>query len=474
MWGQPPPPYAQTTYAPPTLYPQSAYQPAPYGGAPPATYGQQPQPGVAPAPYGAAPFPTAAAAAGYPSYTPNYAVPPGPGASAAPTAPSSTSSTSLYPSVLPDTSGALSYGAATASSAPPQGNSATSASAPPGDASKVPSAAAAPQYGQPQQAPQYGQSAAPQYGQAPLPGAYGQPALPAPTAMPAAAGPRRKALLVGCAYPRTSAELRGCINDAQCMAFCLKKHFGFTDSDIVLLRDDGQARSADFVSTRANIMRGIQWLTTDMQPGSSLVFHFSGHGSQKRSMYHDEEDGMDETICPSDYKTAGQIVDNELNQYLVNPLPTGVTLHCIVDACHSGTAFDLPFTTTIDRRTRLFTWRGTYNHYKGTRGGTAIQIGACHDSQVAQDTNSLSGRAYTGAATYSFIQAVEQFGKHQAYGQLLGNMTVTLERATGGSSASSGGGLFGLLLGGYDYRSDPQTPVLSCDKPLDLNTHIML
>ena len=29
------------------------------------------------------------------------------------------------------------------------------------------------------------------------------------------------------------------------------------------------------------------------------------------------QDGFDETICPSDFQSAGQIVDNELNHYLV-------------------------------------------------------------------------------------------------------------------------------------------------------------
>lgn len=39
----------------------------------------------------------------------------------------------------------------------------------------------------------------------------------------------------------------------------------------------------------------------------------------------------------------GTITDNELNQWLVNPLPAGARLHAILDACHSGTALDLEF-----------------------------------------------------------------------------------------------------------------------------------
>ena len=40
---------------------------------------------------------------------------------------------------------------------------------------------------------------------------------------------------------------------------------------------------------------------------------------------------------------AGSIVDDEMNRLLVNPLPHGVRLHAIIDACHSGSALDLEF-----------------------------------------------------------------------------------------------------------------------------------
>lgn len=51
----------------------------------------------------------------------------------------------------------------------------------------------------------------------------------------------------------------------------------------------------------------------------------------------------DETILPTDYKQAGQIVDDELNERLVKALMPGVTLHALMDCCHSGTALDLPY-----------------------------------------------------------------------------------------------------------------------------------
>jgi hypothetical protein len=65
---------------------------------------------------------------------------------------------------------------------------------------------------------------------------------------------------------------------------------------------------------------------------------------------------MNETLVPTDHTTAGQIVDDELNRRLVRPLPTGVRLHAILDACHSGTGLDLPFVTHVEKGTGRLYW----------------------------------------------------------------------------------------------------------------------
>ena len=84
----------------------------------------------------------------------------------------------------------------------------------------------------------------------------------------------------------TRSALKGTVNDALCLQHVLKTKFGFSDDGgeagggIVLLRDD--VMHPDFFATRANIVRGIQWLMTGLQPGDSLFVSFSGHGSQVR------------------------------------------------------------------------------------------------------------------------------------------------------------------------------------------------
>jgi hypothetical protein len=93
-----------------------------------------------------------------------------------------------------------------------------------------------------------------------------------------------------------------------------------------------------------------------------------------------------------------------------------------------------------------------------------IQLGACDDKQTAADTAKLSATAYTGAATYTFIQAIERYGSNQTYASLLAHMTEALaglgkssvQNASAGSSAVSAGlplvgclalGPLGLLAG---------------------------
>lgn len=103
------------------------------------------------------------------------------------------------------------------------------------------------------------------------------------------------------------------------------------------------------IPTKYNIRKAMHWLIEDCKPGDSLVFFFAGHGTQEEDLDGDEIDGKDETICPSDFRIHGKIVDDEINRTIVRPLPSGVTLHAIVDSCHSGTVLDLPYLCRMNR-----------------------------------------------------------------------------------------------------------------------------
>eukprot|EP00667_Euglena_gracilis_P018623 EG_transcript_19790 len=154
---------------------------------------------------------------------------------------------------------------------------------------------------------------------------------------------RKKALLIGINYIGQRAQLRGCINDVHKMRDLLISYgFPADSNNMVVLTDD--ARDHRFMPTRRNMETAMQWLVAAVQPGDILFFHYSGHGAQQRDTDGDEADGYDETILPVDFKSAGQIVDDEIFDLLVRPLPSGVRMTAVMDCCHSGTGMDLPFT----------------------------------------------------------------------------------------------------------------------------------
>jgi len=126
-------------------------------------------------------------------------------------------------------------------------------------------------------------------------------------------------------------DLRGCVPDVQDAASTLVA-LGIVSPSPRNLRILTDARA-----TRANIISGLRWLLTPTAGVDRLIFHYSGHGSQLPNIGGDEEiDGLDETICPHDYATAGMIRDDDFQQ-MFQTLKPGVVLEAILDSCHSGT-----------------------------------------------------------------------------------------------------------------------------------------
>jgi hypothetical protein len=139
----------------------------------------------------------------------------------------------------------------------------------------------------------------------------------------------RKALLCGInAYP--GAALRGCINDAENLRSLLIKFFDFRPQEIHLLKDEQVVKS--------NLQKEWQWLTAGARAGDTLVFHFSGHGSNVPDLNGDEPDHRDEITCLYDIdfnNPASYLSDDEWYDWVqkVNP---EAHLIIIKDTCHSG------------------------------------------------------------------------------------------------------------------------------------------
>ncbi|KAG8918194.1 Ca(2+)-dependent cysteine protease [Tulasnella sp. 408] len=219
----------------------------------------------------------------------------------------------------------------------------------------------------------------------------------------------------------------------------------------------------------------MEWLVRGAQANDSLFFHYSGHGGLTKDTDGDEEDGWDEgnishtcvkrfdiliddivVIYPIDYKETAHIVDDEMHEIMVRPLPAGCRLTAIFDSCHSGSALDLPYIYSTEGKIKepnLYAEAGSslldaaksYSKkdfggvFKGITGfakavsgsqsradektrktrtspADVISWSGCKDSQTSADTQ-VAGQG-TGAMSWAFTEALTE-NSQQSYQQLL-------------------------------------------------------
>ncbi|KAK4253496.1 hypothetical protein QN277_010160 [Acacia crassicarpa] len=140
----------------------------------------------------------------------------------------------------------------------------------------------------------------------------------------------RKAVLIGCNYPRTKIELRGCVNDVRRMHACLIERYGFSDDHITVLIDTDHSC---IQPTGKNIRSAIKKMVQSAEPGDVLFIHYSGHGSRLPAETGEADDtGYDECIVPCDMNL---IIDEDFREF-VKEVPRGCMITIVADSCHSG------------------------------------------------------------------------------------------------------------------------------------------
>jgi metacaspase-1 len=244
--------------------------------------------------------------------------------------------------------------------------------------------------------------------------------------------PVNRALIVGInQYENPRDNLRGCVNDALTMAKIVTHHLGFAQDNVRLL--------CDRRATTANIRERLRWLVEDAAPGSRLLFHYSGHGSQVRDRSGDElEDHLDEIICPHDLDWDDPITDDEFSALIIGHVGPEVHVTLILDCCHSGTGtrefFKEPARDSVPKRLRFLTpppdigWRAAGGveidlsvaertvNMTGKRARVrqfglaatkqnAVLIAGCRSDQTSADA--FIDNDYRGALTYSLNRALD-------------------------------------------------------------------
>ncbi|XP_026400031.1 metacaspase-4-like [Papaver somniferum] len=144
----------------------------------------------------------------------------------------------------------------------------------------------------------------------------------------------KRAVLVGCNYQGTKAELKGCINDVKRMYKSLVEKYGFAEEDITVLIDTDDSY---IQPTGKNIRKEISDLITSAEPGDVLFFHYSGHGTRLPAKTGEDDDtGYDECIVPTDMNL---ITDDDFREY-VDQVPEGCKITIVSDSCHIGGLID--------------------------------------------------------------------------------------------------------------------------------------
>jgi hypothetical protein len=129
--------------------------------------------------------------------------------------------------------------------------------------------------------------------------------------------PIRKAVLIGINYLGDERhQVLGCINNVANMSALLKSRLGYRSENMVILTELTSPCSESLPIAR-NILKAMHWLVMDAQPGDTLFFYYSGHGSfSADGADRDEADGYDECICPLDAHVSGMIVDDLMHDIM--------------------------------------------------------------------------------------------------------------------------------------------------------------
>lgn len=156
---------------------------------------------------------------------------------------------------------------------------------------------------------------------------------PAAITRPAVASTR--GLVVGINKYAIYPDLEGAVSDARDIALVLRR----IGARSVTMLIDEQATYGRIKATWMNMVRRAR-------RGDTLVFSYSGHGSQEpEQVAGSEADGKDEVFVLSafDPNTASpdgarhRIVDNEINSWFRDAGRKGLRVIFIADSCHSGT-----------------------------------------------------------------------------------------------------------------------------------------
>ena len=204
------------------------------------------------------------------------------------------------------------------------------------------------------------------------------------------------ALLIGSNYKNIpNARLYGCINDIINIKNMLIDAYDYTNSNIIVLRDD----KPNLLPTRANIINNLNNVINESANYEELWIHYSGHGSQYVDDNFDEIDGKDEAIVPCDFQTEGFITDDVIFNIIKNSKCKTII---VMDCCNSGSVCDLQWSFENNEKT----FDKHMNINREITNPNIFMISGCKDDEYSNDIYDYETNESCGALTSTFIKCL--------------------------------------------------------------------
>ncbi|KAL4339033.1 hypothetical protein AHAS_Ahas12G0269700 [Arachis hypogaea] len=143
----------------------------------------------------------------------------------------------------------------------------------------------------------------------------------------------------------------------------------------------------------------LRWLIEGSKSGDSLVFFFSGHGTQELDLNMDEIDGYDEAICPLDFEYQGKILDDEINATIAlsGREVTGALTYSLIKA--------------MENNEHGLTYGHLLNAMRSTIRATKTGIVGLNNGPIASLLNTLLGLKITQVPQLSSSEMFDIYAK---------------------------------------------------------------
>jgi len=195
------------------------------------------------------------------------------------------------------------------------------------------------------------------------------------------------------------------LNDGQTLQHLIGT-FLCMENNIVVMSDDTNTKP-----TYNNMTSAIQWLPSRAKKGDRYFFGFAGHchrilNGKEVTMSDGYKSINNDALLSLDLQDVdGAFIWNALVRPLHN---TGASLLAAVDACQSGTLFELPHNKRCSKdRTKLEYIKGAAIKEHELLNCNVVLITACSDYQTAKNG---TVRADGGAFTIAFKHSLKQNG----------------------------------------------------------------